>query len=53
VETVVVLTFFRGDAKGLVRKVALLEGELTEARRAWEKAEEKVHSLLSSSAEGA
>jgi hypothetical protein len=42
-----------GDAEGFIRKVALLEGELAEARRAREVAEEKVHSLLGSSAEGA
>jgi hypothetical protein len=29
-----VLASVRGDAKGLIRKVALLKGELTEARRA-------------------
>jgi hypothetical protein len=42
-----------GDAKGLIRKVTLLEGELAEARWALEVAEEKVHSLSSSSAKGA
>jgi hypothetical protein len=42
-----------GDAEGFIRKVALLEGELAEARRAREVVEEKVHSLLGSSAEGA
>jgi hypothetical protein len=33
-ENVVVLASAREDAEGLVRKVALLEGELAEARRA-------------------
>jgi hypothetical protein len=52
VETIVVLASVRGDAKGLIHKVALLEGELTEARQAQEKAKEKVRSLSRSSAEG-
>jgi hypothetical protein len=42
-----------GDAEVFIRKVALLEGELAEARRAREVVEEKVHNLLGSSAEGA
>jgi hypothetical protein len=42
----------QGDAKGLVRKVALLEGELVEAHQAREVAKEKVHNLSSSVAEG-
>jgi hypothetical protein len=41
------------DAEGLARKVALLEGELAEAHRAWEVAEEKFRSLSGMSAEGA
>jgi hypothetical protein len=53
-ENVAVLaSVWGGDAEGFIRKVALLEGELAEARRAREVAEEKVHSLLGSSAEGA
>jgi hypothetical protein len=52
VESIAVLASVCGDAKGLIRKVALPEGELTEARQAREKAKEKVHSLSSSSAEG-
>jgi hypothetical protein len=52
VESIAVLVSFHGDAEGLVHKVALLEGEVTEAHRAQEKDEEKVHSLSSSSAEG-
>jgi hypothetical protein len=52
VETIAVLAFVHGDAEGLIHKVSLLEGELTEARRAQEKAKEKVCSLSRSSAEG-
>jgi hypothetical protein len=48
-----VLASILGDAKGLVRKVALLEGEQVEAHQARVVVEQKVHSLSSSSAEGA
>jgi hypothetical protein len=37
---------------GLIHKVTLLEGELVEARRTWEVAEEKFHSLSDTSADG-
>jgi hypothetical protein len=40
------------DVEALVRWVALLEGELVKAHRAREVAEEKVHDLSSSLAEG-
>jgi hypothetical protein len=46
-----VLASVHGDAKGLVRMVALIKGELTNAHRAQEKAEEKVHSLSRPTAE--
>jgi hypothetical protein len=52
-DSVAVLASDRGGAEGRVRKVALLEGELEEAHQAQEVAEEKVHILSSSSAEGA
>jgi hypothetical protein len=52
-ESVVVLASVQEDAEGLVRKVALLEGELAEARQAREVAEEKVRNMSSSSVEGA
>jgi hypothetical protein len=52
-ESIAVLVSICGDVEGLVLKVALLEGELTDARQTQEKAEEKVHSLSNSSAEGA
>jgi hypothetical protein len=48
--SVAVLASVQGDAKGLIHKVALLEGELAEACQAQEVAEEKVRSLSSSSA---
>jgi hypothetical protein len=51
VESITVLASVRGDAEGLVHKVALLEGELIDARRAREKAKENVHNLKSPSAE--
>jgi hypothetical protein len=35
VENVAVLVSAREDAKGLIHKVSLLEGELVEACRAW------------------
>jgi hypothetical protein len=44
-ESIAVLVSACGDAEGLVRKVALLKGELMEAHRAWEKALEKVCNL--------
>jgi hypothetical protein len=44
---------FTGDAVDFVRKVALLEGELAEAHRAQEVAEEKIHNSNGSLAEGA
>jgi hypothetical protein len=51
-ESIAVLVSICGDVEGLVLKVALLEGELTDARQTQEKAEEKVRSLSNSSAEG-
>jgi hypothetical protein len=51
-ENAVVLASACEDAEGLVRKVALLEGELAEARRAWEVAEEKFHDLSDAAARG-
>jgi hypothetical protein len=51
-ESVAVLVPVRRDVKALVRRVALLDGELEEACRAQEVAEQKVRDLLSSSAEG-
>jgi hypothetical protein len=53
VVSVAVLVPAWGNAKGLIRKVALLEGELVEARRARDVARERVHHLLDSLAEGA
>jgi hypothetical protein len=54
VESVVALASTRGDVEGLIRKVARLEGELVEAHWARDVARERerVHRLLSSSAEG-
>jgi hypothetical protein len=53
VESVVVLASARGDAESLIRKVALLKGELVEAHRSRDVAREREHHLSSSSAEGA
>jgi hypothetical protein len=47
-----VLAYAHEDAEGLVRTVGLLEGELSEARRAREAVEVKFHSLSSVSANG-
>jgi hypothetical protein len=44
-ENAAALASAREDAEGLVRKIALLEGELVEARRAREVAEEKSRGL--------
>jgi hypothetical protein len=52
-ESVALVASVRGDAEGLIRKVAILEGEPVEAHWAWEEVEESAHSLSSSSAEGA
>jgi hypothetical protein len=52
-EVTVVLVSACEDAKGLVRKVALLNGELVEARRAREVAEEKFCNLSNMSVDGA
>jgi hypothetical protein len=41
VEDTVALASTCEDADGLIQKVALLKGELTKTRRAWEVAEEK------------
>jgi hypothetical protein len=46
------LAYAHEDAEGLVRMVGLLEGELSEARRAREAVEVKFHSLSSVSANG-
>jgi hypothetical protein len=48
-----VLASARKDAEGLIRKVALLEGELPEAYQPQEVAEEKFHCLSDVSAIGA
>jgi hypothetical protein len=53
VENVAVLASAREDIEGLVRKVNLLEGELAEARRAREVAEENFHGLSDAVADGA
>jgi hypothetical protein len=53
VENVTVPTFAQEDDEGLICKVALLEGELLEARRAQEVAEEKFHSSSDALADGA
>jgi hypothetical protein len=45
VEDAVVLASAHEDAEALARMVALLEGELVEARRAQEVAKEKFHSF--------
>jgi hypothetical protein len=52
-KNIVVSTSVRGNAGDLIRKAALLEGELVEARRAREVAEERFHCLMNSSSEGA
>jgi hypothetical protein len=52
VENVAGPASFREDAKGLLRKVTLLEGELAEAHRAQEVVEEKFHILSDASADG-
>jgi hypothetical protein len=52
-ESVAMLAPARGDAEGLILKVALLECELVEARRARDVAGERVCRLLNSSSEGA
>jgi hypothetical protein len=52
VEDAAALASVHEDAEGLGRKVALLEGELAEARWAREVAEEKFHSLPDASADG-
>jgi hypothetical protein len=51
-EKVAVLVPVRRDVEALVRRVALLEGKLAEACRAWDVADGKVRDLSSSSAEG-
>jgi hypothetical protein len=51
VENTTALASAREDAEGLVRKVTLLKGELTELHRAWEVVEEKFHSLSNVSAD--
>jgi hypothetical protein len=51
VESVVVLASAQRDAESLVHKVALLIGELVEARQARDVVRERVRRLLSSSAE--
>jgi hypothetical protein len=52
VENVAVQASVQEDADGLIRMVTLLEGELVEARQAWEVAEEKFRSLSDASADG-
>jgi hypothetical protein len=52
-KNVIVPAPIRGDAGDLIRKTALLEGELAEAHRAREVAEERFRRLMNSSSEGA
>jgi hypothetical protein len=52
-KNVVVLMSVWGDAWDLIRKMALLEGELTEAHRAREVAEERLRCFMNSLSEGA
>jgi hypothetical protein len=52
VENVAMHASVREDAKGLICKVALLEGELAVERQAWEVSEEKLHSLSDASTDG-
>jgi NTP pyrophosphatase (non-canonical NTP hydrolase) len=53
VENVTVQASVWEDGEGLISMVTLLEGELAEAREALEVAEEKLHSLSDTSADGA
>jgi hypothetical protein len=53
VKNLAVLASVWEDAEGLIYKVALLDGELAEARQAREVAEEKFCSLFDASADGA
>jgi hypothetical protein len=53
VENVMVLAFVWEDVEGLIRKVALLEGELAEAHQAREVAKEKFCHLSDASGDGA
>jgi hypothetical protein len=50
-ESAVVLASTREDAKSIGRKIALLEGELAEAHRAQEVAEENSHGLSDAAAD--
>jgi hypothetical protein len=52
-ENATTLASSREDADGLVQRVTLLEGELVEARWAWEVAEENFHGLFDVAADGA
>jgi hypothetical protein len=51
-ENIALLASAREDAEGLVWKVTLLEGEVVEARRAWEVVEETIRSLSNAAAGG-
>jgi hypothetical protein len=51
VEDDMALAYAHEDAEGLVQKVAHLEGELVEARRAEEVAEDKFYTLSNASAD--
>jgi hypothetical protein len=51
VENTTVLASARVDVEGLVRNIALLEGELVEVHRAREVAEEKFHGLFDMAAD--
>jgi hypothetical protein len=53
VENVVMLASIWEDAKGLIRKVALPEGEFAEARQAQKVVEEKFYSLPNASIDSA
>jgi hypothetical protein len=51
-KNVVVPAYVWGDAGDLIRKTALLEGKLVEARHTWEVVEERFCRLMNSSSEG-
>jgi hypothetical protein len=50
-ENAAALAFAHEDAEGLVRKITLLEGELTDERRAHELAKENSHGLFDAAAD--
>jgi hypothetical protein len=52
VESATMLTFAHEEAEGLARRIALLKGELAEAHRAREMAEENSRGLSNATADG-